>query len=103
MLVLSRDRDSAVHIGSDITVKVLSIRRNNVKLGIEAPRTLPVWRNELAPMLDEPLQSSAAERNPTAGMKIVLVVEDEPGHAKLIRKALCAGKSKKERQAGDSQ
>ena len=89
MLVLSRDRDSAVHIGSDITVKVLSIRRKNVKLGIEAPRTLPVWRNELAPMLDEPLQSSAAEKTPTAGMKVVLVVEDEPGHAKLIRKALC--------------
>ena len=87
--MLSRDRDSAVHIGSDITVKVLSIRRNKVKLGIEAPRTVPVWRNELAPMLDEPLQSSAAEKNRTAGMKIVLVVEDEPGHAKLIRKALC--------------
>ena len=89
MLVLSRDRDSAVHIGSDITVKVLSIRRNNVKLGIEAPRTVPVWRNELAPMLDEPLQSSAAEKNRNTGMKVVLVVEDEPGHAKLIRKALC--------------
>lgn len=89
MLVLSRDRDSAVHIGSEITVKVLSIRRKNVKLGIEAPRTVPVWRSELAPMLDEPPQSSAAEKNPTAGMKIVLVIEDEPGHAKLIRKALC--------------
>jgi two-component system response regulator len=89
MLVLSRDRDSAVHIGSDITVKVLSIRRNKVKLGIEAPRTVPVWRNELTPMLDEPLQTAAAETNPTASMKIVLVIEDEPGHAKLIRKALC--------------
>ena len=89
MLVLSRDRDSAVHIGSDITVKVLSIRRKNVKLGIEAPRTLPVWRSELVPMLDEPLQSSAAEKNRNTGMKIVLVVEDEPGHAKLIGKALC--------------
>ena len=89
MLVLSRDRDSAVHIGSDITVKVLSIRRNTVKLGIEAPRTLPVWRNELAPMLVGPLESSAAEKNRNTGMKIVLVVEDEPGHAKLIRKALC--------------
>ena len=89
MLVLSRDRDSAVHIGSDITVKVLSIQRNRVKLGIEAPRTLPVWRNELPPMLVEPLQSSAAEKDRNTGMKIVLVVEDDPGHAKLIRKALC--------------
>ena len=31
MLVLSRDCDSAVHIGSDITVKVLSIRQKTVK------------------------------------------------------------------------
>lgn len=87
MLVLSRNRDSAVHIGSDITVKVLSIRRQAVKLGIAAPQSVRVWRDELAPLSDE-AQQSRADR-PAAGMKIVLVVEDDPGHAKLIRNALC--------------
>lgn len=37
MLVLSRNRDSEIHIGTGIVVKVLSIRNQRVKLGIEAP------------------------------------------------------------------
>jgi two-component system response regulator len=88
MLVLSRNPDSAIHIGSDITVKVLSIRRQAVKLGIEAPKSVPVWRDELACLADE-RQPTPAAIKPTAGMKIVLVIEDDPGHAKLIRNALC--------------
>ena len=53
MLVLSRNRDSTVHIGSDITVKVLSIRRQAVKLGINAPGSVRVWRDELAPQFEK--------------------------------------------------
>jgi len=88
MLVLTRNRDSGIHIGSDITVKVLSIKRTTVRLGIEAPKSVRVWRDELAPVFDEQ-EPTDAEQTSTAGMKIVLVVEDDPGHAKLIRKALC--------------
>ncbi|MFV1967421.1 MAG: response regulator [Pirellulaceae bacterium] len=90
MLVLSRNRESGLHIGPDITVKVLSINRQAVKLGIEAPQSLRVWRDELAPMVEEhPAHCSTGPIQQTVGMRIVLVVEDDPGHAKLIRKALC--------------
>ena len=47
MLVLSRKRDTAVRIGSNIEVKVLSIRNRRVKLGIEAPGSVRIWRDEL--------------------------------------------------------
>jgi carbon storage regulator CsrA len=47
MLVLSRKRDTSVVIGSDIEVRVLSIRRGAVKLGINAPPEVLVRRNEL--------------------------------------------------------
>jgi carbon storage regulator CsrA len=47
MLVLSRKRDASVVIGSDIEVRVLSIRRGVVKLGIHAPPEVPIRRNEL--------------------------------------------------------
>jgi carbon storage regulator CsrA len=47
MLVLSRKRDTAVRIGSDIEVKVLSIRSRQVKLGIKAPTSVGIWRDEL--------------------------------------------------------
>jgi len=47
MLVLSRKRGTAVRIGPNIEVKVLSIRNRQVKLGIEAPSSVRVWRDEL--------------------------------------------------------
>jgi carbon storage regulator CsrA len=49
MLVLSRKCDAEICIGADITIKVLGIRKGQVKLGIEAPRGLSVLRGELAP------------------------------------------------------
>ncbi len=86
MLVLSRKQDRAIHIGSDIKVQVLSIKRQSVTLGIDAPDSVRILRDELVPPLD---QQPPALNQCTAGMRIVLVVEDDPGHAKLIRKALC--------------
>ena len=47
MLVLSRRCDTAIHIGRDIKVSVLSIRNRQVKLGIEAPGRVRIWRDEL--------------------------------------------------------
>jgi carbon storage regulator CsrA len=47
MLVLSRRPDTAIQIGRDIKVRVLSIRNRQVKLGIDAPSGVRVWRDEL--------------------------------------------------------
>jgi two-component system response regulator len=87
MLVLSRNEEDAINIGSEIKVKVLSINRHSVKLGVEAPKDVRIWRDELPPKFDQ--QSEPLAGIQTAGMRVVLVVEDDPGHAKLIRRALC--------------
>lgn len=47
MLVLTRGKEQDVLIGDDIVVTVLEIRGDNVKLGIEAPKTIPVLRREV--------------------------------------------------------
>jgi carbon storage regulator len=47
MLVLSRPCESKICIGPDITVKVLGIRKRQVTLGIEAPREISIWREEV--------------------------------------------------------
>jgi carbon storage regulator len=47
MLVLSRRCDTAIQIGRDIKVTVLSIRNRRVKLGIDAPGSVRIWRDEL--------------------------------------------------------
>jgi carbon storage regulator len=52
MLVLSRKRDAEIRIGPEITIKVLEIRKGQVKLGVEAPGRLSVWRGELLSIND---------------------------------------------------
>lgn len=47
MLVLARVPGQAVRIGPDITVTVLGVRGRTVQLGIEAPATVAVYREEL--------------------------------------------------------
>lgn len=47
MLVLSRRCETGVQIGRDIKVTVLSIQNRQVKLGIDAPSSVRIWRDEL--------------------------------------------------------
>lgn len=49
MLVLSRKTGERIMIGDKITLTVVRIGPNNVRLGIEAPRDLNIVREELKP------------------------------------------------------
>lgn len=67
MLVLSRKVDQRIHIGDNIEVVVLSIDGDHVKLGIQAPRQIPVLRHELLQdVQDENRQAAAAASAPIA-------------------------------------
>ena len=47
MLVLTRKSNQSIMIGDDIEVSVLSIMGEKVRIGIQAPRTIPVFRKEV--------------------------------------------------------
>ena len=47
MLVLARKLDESIVIGENITIKVISVEKGVVKLGIDAPREISIIRNEL--------------------------------------------------------
>ena len=47
MLVLSRKPNQSIMIGDDIEISVLAIMGEKVRLGIEAPRSVPVFRREI--------------------------------------------------------
>lgn len=47
MLVLTRGSGQQIMIGEDIVVTVVSSNRDKVRLGIEAPREVPVHRSEV--------------------------------------------------------
>jgi carbon storage regulator len=47
MLVLTRKSNQSIMIGDDIEISVLSIMGEKVRIGIEAPRAVPVFRKEV--------------------------------------------------------
>ncbi len=47
MLVLTRKSNQSIMIGDDIEVSVLAIMGEKVRIGIEAPRSIPVFRKEV--------------------------------------------------------
>lgn len=48
MLVLSRQEGEKIVIGDNITVEVCEIRGDKVRLGITAPKEVPIHRQEIA-------------------------------------------------------
>ena len=47
MLVLTRNRDEKIMIGDSITITIVEIRGDKVRIGIEAPRDVSVHREEV--------------------------------------------------------
>ncbi len=47
MLVLSRKLNQAIMVGDNVRIVVVSVDRDQVKLGIDAPREIPVHRSEV--------------------------------------------------------
>lgn len=47
MLVITRKLDESITINGDIRVSVLGVKGNSVKLGIDAPKQMPIYRTEV--------------------------------------------------------
>jgi len=61
MLVFSRKKDEAITIGSEIEIKVISIGRDTVKLGISAPRHITIHRKEIYLAIEEENRKAASK------------------------------------------
>lgn len=53
MLVLSRKKNEVIRIGDEITIEVVEIRSDKVRLGIIAPREVPVHREEVYQLIHQ--------------------------------------------------
>ena len=47
MLVLGRRKDESIMIGEDVEIRIIDVRGNKVRLGITAPKCIPVHRKEV--------------------------------------------------------
>jgi carbon storage regulator len=69
MLVLTRRRGEGVVIGPDIRVVVLGIKNGQVRLGIEAPRTIEVHRDEVCVKIQD--ENQIAARSPVVPLDVL--------------------------------
>ncbi len=73
MLVLSRKKNESIVINNDITIVVVEIRGDKVRLGVEAPKEVPVHRREVY----EAILRNAQDENQSNGAPGVAHSSDE--------------------------
>ena len=59
MLIITRRAGQKIMLGDDVTVHVMEIVGNSVRIGVEAPKSLPVYREEIWAAVKEENQASA--------------------------------------------
>jgi carbon storage regulator len=65
VLIITRRAGQKIMLGDDITLEVMEIVGNSVRLGVAAPKSLPVYREEIWAAVKEENQAAAkAEANP---------------------------------------
>lgn len=60
MLALSRKKDEAIIINNNIEITVIEVKGDQVKLGISAPKSVPVYRKEVYLQIQEANKLAAA-------------------------------------------
>ena len=69
MLVITRKAGDRVCLGDDITITVLEITGSTVRLGIDAPAEVPVYRHEIWQAVKEENRAAARGRASTAACR----------------------------------
>jgi len=65
MLVLSRKKNESIVINNDITIVVVEIRGDKVRLGVEAPKEVPVHRREVYDAIQRNDAANAVKKAPS--------------------------------------
>lgn len=71
MLALSRKKDESIIINNDIEVTIIEIKGDHVKLGISAPKSVPVYRKEVYLQIKES-NLEASQTNDLTALKNLL-------------------------------
>ena len=71
MLALSRKKGEALVVNNDIEITVLEVKGEQVKLGITAPKEVPIYRKEVYVQIQESTKEAAASESLDALKKLI--------------------------------
>jgi carbon storage regulator len=63
MLILTRRVGESVMIGNEVTITVLGVKGNQVRVGITAPKSIPVHREEIYERIKQEAEGDRVEKN----------------------------------------
>jgi len=73
MLILSRKDGESIHIGKDVKIKIVSVEKGSVKIGIEAPENMLILREELVRAVqDENIKATTSTQDQEVKLQSLL-------------------------------
>jgi len=72
MLILSRKTNEKIKIGNEITISIIEIRGDQVKIGIEAPKDVKVFRQEVFNAIQNENIEAAASKDSLQSLSTML-------------------------------
>lgn len=78
MLVLARKHGQSIFVGDDIEITIVEVRGDVVRLGVNAPSTVPVYRKEIWDKIKAENEAAASSAHAaTGGLPVVHTVNEE--------------------------
>lgn len=81
MLILSRKIDEKIKIGDEITITLIDVHGDQVKIGVEAPKNVKVFRQEVFDAIQNENKAAAVEED-----KNEMAIESMSALSKLLKK-----------------
>ena len=63
MLILTRKTEQQIKIGEDITLTIIEVKGDQVKIGVEAPKTVKVYRKEVFDAIQDENKAALTQGN----------------------------------------
>jgi carbon storage regulator len=76
MLVLSRKLNQKIRIGNDVVITIVNISEGSVKIGIEAPASVKILRDELYESVKQQM-SEAQKSTASVDMEVIKQIKDK--------------------------
>lgn len=77
MLALSRKKDEAIIINDDIEITVIEIKGDQVKLGITAPKFVPIYRKEVYVQIKDANKEAVEQKIDVAALNKLFTKQDK--------------------------